>query len=347
MPTSVLPTRMTVGVHALTSGPEGHFSLDMARNAGLTSDDLARLIARGVIVRLARGVYARRDPSLAPPQRHRRTALAIASRTPQAVLSHHSALLAHGLPVFAADLSTVHLTHRTDRRDRRRRGFVIHRADHTTTGLPVGAGTVGVANAVVQVGLANPLATLVAADAALHLAMTTSAELKTVASTFSGRPGRASVTAMLRHTDARAQSPLESLTRHALTTLGHTVTPQVHVDTEGRGFDIDLVVDDIAVEVDGLSKYTAALDARDPVEIIRAEKAREAALVRAGYHVLRLTWGEVVAGDGTVRYDNVDRLITTMRTHRRVTGPATRAAPAVSIAATSGRPGWAVEATLG
>ena len=82
--------------------------------AGCTRRDVARLVASGHWVHLTRGWYAlsaavatREDES--PAERRRRhhallTRVQIATFAGRAVASHHSALVLHGLPTYAADL---------------------------------------------------------------------------------------------------------------------------------------------------------------------------------------------------------------------------------------------------
>jgi hypothetical protein len=92
---------------------------------GLTSHDIARLCRAGTLHQLVRGWFATRPPH-DRVDRHLLT-----SRAPtqhfdgRAVPSHHSRLLALGLPVWRADLSVVHLTRVQDRGSRRRAGFTV------------------------------------------------------------------------------------------------------------------------------------------------------------------------------------------------------------------------------
>ena len=79
---------------------------------GLTPMEIERRCRRRELVRIRRGAYAAGDPSeLAPAVRHRQL---IEATVPQlradAALSHTSAAVLHGLPVWADDLRTVHLT---------------------------------------------------------------------------------------------------------------------------------------------------------------------------------------------------------------------------------------------
>lgn len=308
---ATLPQHLEPVIDALTTHGDGVFSSAQAREVGISHDQLRRLAHRGIVVRLTHGWYGRRDPSLTARDLHRRTAAALNRRIEGAVLSHQSALLAMDLPAFAVDLRLVHLTHRNDTSHRRRTDCVLHPADASTRDLPHDARTVSCADAIVQVGHINPLAALVAADQALHVGLITRGDLDVALARFAGRPANGPVAAILAHSDARPESPAETLARYALITLGYSPTPQYEVHTEGHTYPVDLAVDRLLIEVDGLLKYgPESRDGASAQDVVRAEKDREAALVRAGYRPpLRLTWHQIVTADGRLRYDNLARLI--------------------------------------
>ncbi|GAB47110.1 type IV toxin-antitoxin system AbiEi family antitoxin domain-containing protein [Mobilicoccus pelagius] len=306
---------LTPLLDALTTGDEGVFSAEQARDAGVSHAQLQRLMRHGLVVRVTHGWYARRDAALDSRELHRRRSVAIQRRLGSAVLSHHSALVAMSLPAFAADHGTVHLTYRTGQVHRRRQGCVIHRGDASTIDLPDTATTVRCADAVVQAGLAHPLAALVAADEALRTRRATTAQLEDSLDRYARRPTAKAVATALTHADARSESPAETLARYALTVLGHTPTPQYEITTAGHTYRADLALDDgLLIEIDGLLKYrTDDGDPRTPADIVEAEKDREADLVRAGHRLLRLTWKQIVTPDGGLRYDNLAQLLAAAR----------------------------------
>jgi predicted transcriptional regulator of viral defense system len=100
------------------------------REQGYNYDDLRRLQQAGELVRIRRGAYALRDRSdLTLEERHRRLVLATAPQLLDgAVLSHGSAAVLHGLPVWPAAVEWVHVT-------RSRRGGGIKRGLSRCTGL--------------------------------------------------------------------------------------------------------------------------------------------------------------------------------------------------------------------
>src|SRR6478672_5604488 len=117
-------------------GADGVFSAADAAAHGLDGHALGRLVRSGECVRLTRGWYA--VASVVPPDpegRHALTARALGRASAgRAVVSHHSALVLHGLPTYAVRLDTVHLTSlpshsraRVPNASTRRRGLVVHR----------------------------------------------------------------------------------------------------------------------------------------------------------------------------------------------------------------------------
>jgi hypothetical protein len=107
-----------------------------ARSAGITARELRRLVAQEHLVHLDHGWYALPFPipveGVPSWERRRRlhaarTRAAVLAQNGQAVASHHSALVLHALPAFAADLGQVHLTRVGDPWSRKRRGLTVHR----------------------------------------------------------------------------------------------------------------------------------------------------------------------------------------------------------------------------
>ena len=86
---------------------------------GYNHDDLKRLQQRNELVRVRRGAYATEaSPDLTIDERHRRLVLGTAPQLRDgAILSHGSAAVLHGLPVWPEALEKVHVT-----RDRRGNG---------------------------------------------------------------------------------------------------------------------------------------------------------------------------------------------------------------------------------
>jgi len=287
-------------------GADGVFCAADAAAHGLDSHALRRLLRSGECVRLTRGWYA--VASAVPPTpegRHAATATALArANAGRAVVSHHSALVLHGLPTYAVRLDTVHLTSlplpsgaRVANASGRRRGLVVHRPLPSLAASPSPEAdakpsvtrTVPVAWAVVQTGLVHgPEPALVAADAALARGLVSADQLARAVDALAGHPGLATVRAALHAADGRHESPGETRTAYLLRALGFELEPQVELVAEGRRYRADFRIRGtrVVVEFDGAVKYA------DPQALFQ-EKQREDALRRAGWVVVRLVWSDL------------------------------------------------------
>lgn len=109
---------------------------------GYAPDELRRLPRDGRLVHVRRGAWA--TPAEEEPQgtaaevRHRVLVEAVAAQVqPGAVLSHGSAALLHGLPVWPESIERVHLTRSRSTGAKRRRDVELHSAtlppQHVTT----------------------------------------------------------------------------------------------------------------------------------------------------------------------------------------------------------------------
>lgn len=287
---------------------------------GIGPSELRHLRRTGQVRRLIRGWYAVRSPSLERPpwegrdrfdterRQHRLLTLALLrSFEGRVVASHQSALVLHELPVWKSDLRTAHLCRAADDHTRQRPSAVLHPA---CGAAPVHASgghlTVPVAHAVIQVGMVPtgpgrrsfPLESLVAADAALHQRLISSAELNEALGSYAGHPGVTGVRALLQHADGRHESVGETRLAHALRLLGYNSTPQVEVEAEGRRWRTDFELDDepVVLEFDGLAKYSGDVvhpTAEQLRKALAVEKWREDRLRDTGREVARFGWGDL------------------------------------------------------
>ncbi len=116
---------------SLAAESDGLVTADRAREAGLTDSVLARLVQRGRIERISRGVYRIPYFSPGPFSQYREAVLwAKANRGPDHVaISHATALAAYD--ISDANPRSIHLTVPKTARLRRQKpkGIVIHRGD--------------------------------------------------------------------------------------------------------------------------------------------------------------------------------------------------------------------------
>jgi hypothetical protein len=203
-----------------------------------------------------------------------------------------------GLPTFAADLDTVHLTAvvtSVGGDSVARRGVSVHRRVGNL-GIPspdtLAADRprlVPIAWAAVQAGLVGgPEAFVVSADAALRSGRASSSELSRAVDVFFGHSGIGPVRAALSVLDARHESPGESRTAFVFASLGFELEPQIEVVVEGRVYRPDFRIKGtrVLVEFDGAVKY-------DDRRVLFEEKRREDALRRAGWVVIRIVWADL------------------------------------------------------
>lgn len=137
-----------VSLRSLPSSPTETFTLEEALAAGYASHEITGAVRSGRWVRVRRSTYAVAAPAGLEPTaaqvhllRIRGVAAKLGSRC---AVSHQSAVLLHGLPVWGVALDEVHVTYLGgDRTSKRRAGVCFHRGrigvDDVTTvdGLPV------------------------------------------------------------------------------------------------------------------------------------------------------------------------------------------------------------------
>lgn len=256
--------------------------------AGLGPAAVASMVRRGTLTRVTAGYFALGAPTPAPVDRLVRLGRALEGRYGgRAVISHHVALAAAGLPLFELPLDSAHLTYRRGGCYRARRDHVVHAA-------PVGADIVTtealpIAEALVQcLAMSGEKAFVVAGDAALRRGLATREVLAALADQRRHAKYHALLSRAVARLDGRSESPGESLTRLAVSDLGHCLTSQVDVVANGRHYRLDLVIEGtrVAIEFDGVGKYGTTAD-------LRAEKAREEDLRVAGWIVVRFQWGDL------------------------------------------------------
>jgi hypothetical protein len=95
---------------------------------GYNHDDLRRLQQRSELVRIRRRAYATESrPEITIDERHRRLVLATAPQLREgAILSHGSAAVLHGLPVWPEALARVHVTRNRQGNGTRRSIVQVH-----------------------------------------------------------------------------------------------------------------------------------------------------------------------------------------------------------------------------
>ncbi|MGN6636396.1 MAG: type IV toxin-antitoxin system AbiEi family antitoxin domain-containing protein [Oryzihumus sp.] len=291
------------------------FTSREAFEAGLSQAVLERLVRRGAVSRVQRGVFRQRPEPLeneapwATAQRHylaRARGALIAH--PHHALSHETAAIAWGWPVLLHPGSPIHLTAlHVEPRSRRDGRTVLHHSDSVVNdaldlrGLTVMPPARVVADCLRTM---RPSRGVAVADAAVRAGMTFLPEVESVLTAQRRWRGRPRAREALRLVDPRRDSWLESFSFCELHGVGIELpTPQVEVyDTVGRfvaRVDGIWVEDGTVAEADGKGKYGLPSPSGEPatqaavVDRVLTEKAREDALRSLGLEVVRWDFTEI------------------------------------------------------
>lgn len=257
-------------------------------------DRYARRMVLADLHRVSRGVYAIERPK-APCEVHRLRTVAALLNTKGSVASHVSAAVIHGLPIFRADLATVHLERGDKTRRGARSGLHLHRRQRATVRVQ-GIPTTSVADTIVDCARTQPRDTaVVMADFALNQGLTTYALLPEALEACGEARGISRARTVVQVADARAESVGETRTRLICIDAGLAVTPQVEVrDETGHVIArVDLGVDGLplGIEFDGVGKYADYLDPDDaPDEKYWEEKVRNELIEDQGRILVPVYW---------------------------------------------------------
>lgn len=276
--------------------------MDVTRTAALQAQgqdraQLSRQVRVGALVRIRHGAYADAAEATAVG-RHRQL---IAATWPilgeAAVLSHTSAAVLHGLPVWDSMLSRV-CAIRAEGGHGVRRPSLHTRVAGLAGELTVVEGyrTTSLARTAVDQACVLRLDRAVATvDAALRLGATV-ASVQACLAAARRRHGVGVARAAVTFADGRSESVGESLSRLLIAQLG-LPAPELQVDLFDRvgvwiaRSDFGWLEHGVIGEFDGRIKYTGS-----PDEVARAvmrEKAREQAIRDAGWIVVRWSWSDL------------------------------------------------------
>lgn len=275
---------------------------DMLTRQGLESNGIRRLVDRGELVRVRRGVYADSplpdDRVAAHLMRARALGLTLA---PDKVFSHQTAGAIHGLPVWRPVLTRIAVT-----RPGRSGGQL--RPDLAIKVAPLAEDEVvnvdgwrvtSIERTAADLGRMLPLDWgLPGLDAALRAGVTREAMAEQV-TRARRRPGVRALAAALDLADARSESPGESLARLVFWRLGIPAPVLqrdiVHSVTEAFLGRTDFCWPDLGIfaEFDGRVKYTRGVEEGDLAEVVMREKRRELAICADDWSCFRLTWAEL------------------------------------------------------
>lgn len=269
---------------------------------GIGPTTLHRMVERGEVVRIRRGVYADVPPTddlrLDHLTRARAAALMLSDNK---VFSHQTAGVLHHLPVWRPSLTHVAATRSGQSGGRKTRDLVIRVAplpDHDVTeiaGLPVTT----VARTAADLARDFPLMWgLPVIDAALRQGVSPE-ELAHQARSARRWPGARTLKAALGLADGRAESPGESISRLTLHQLGIPAPLLQHDLFHSRTGKFlarpDFCWPDLRIvgEFDGKVKYSCGIQDANLDEVVMREKRREHDLRADDWIVIRWVWAEL------------------------------------------------------
>ncbi|MGY1635973.1 hypothetical protein ACI78V_04875 [Geodermatophilus sp. SYSU D00742] len=273
--------------------------------AGWSDDELVRRLRRGDLTRLRPGAYlfeAPPDPALR--HRHLVTATLAALRRP-AVVSHQSAAVLHGWPLWGVRLDRVHVTREPPASSEVGRHLRCHVARLSDAEVVTVEGVLVTDPARTVVDLARTLPfepAVVAADAAMRPGGVPRVDVQRRLADVTGTPGSRVAARVVGFADGRSGSVGESRSRVLLHRLDlPPSTLQLDVRTAsgrpvGRA-DFGWEEHRVLGEFDGRVKYGRLLrPGQQPGDVVFEEKRREDALRDEGWGVVRWTWGDLVPG---------------------------------------------------
>jgi hypothetical protein len=275
-----------------------------ALDLGLSSKEVEHLVRTGVWTRIRRGAYAPSEVWRAASAEARHLVLARAvlrALDEPAVLSHVSAAVAHGLPVWGADLSRVHVVRPAARQGARTEGGVVHHAaalpaEHVTQvgGVPA---TIA-ARTVIDHARSTPFEPAVTtADAALHLGLATQADLREVLFWMHDWPQVRGAGRVVAFADGRPETVGESRGRVFFHRHGFP-EPEMQVEIrDAHGVllaraDFLFRAQRTIGEFDGRVKYRVGTSSLPPEEVVWLEKQREDGVRALGWQVVRWVWDD-------------------------------------------------------
>lgn len=272
---------------------------------GVNDNELARLRRRGELRSLQRGAYvaAEHHATLQLAQRHRLAIEAtVAGLRVPGIISHRSAAVLHGLPLWPAYRGPVEITRAPPAWTGHSARLRIHvaRLAEDEIALIDGLLVTALPRTLLDLGRLLSLdGAVVAADFALHSGSVTDAELSRCLARMRGIPGSRKAADLVSFADAGAASVGESRSRVALARLGlpRPVLQLEIRDQDGRRIaitDFGWPEEGVVGEFDGRVKYGRLLrPGQQAGDAVFEEKRREDAIRDTGWEVARWTWGDL------------------------------------------------------
>jgi len=272
--------------------------------AGFTADEVRQRLRSGELVGVRRGAYlpAGEFPTERVAHHVLLVRAALAELARDAVVSHVSAAVLHGLPIWATPLDRVQVTRSRRSGGRLAAALHVHAAPLDPDEVVV-IGDVGVtslARTVVDLARTLPFEqAVVIADAALYRRLVTRASLEQALARSVRRPGNPAARRVIAFADGRSESVGESRSRVAVHRAGLPAPVLQWEVRSGTGRvlgRVDFGWPELRTvgEFDGRVKYGRLLrPGQDPGDAVFEEKRREDALRDEDLRVTRWTWHDL------------------------------------------------------
>ena len=270
---------------------------------GWSDGELSRLVRAGELSRLRRGAYVDSVLPAEPAALHRLLVRAtMAGLRRPAVVSHQSAAVLHGLPLWDVPLDRVHVTRRPRAWNDSSAVLCCHVAqlrDDEVVEMD-GLQVTDPVRTALDLARSLPLeAAVVALDAALHLGALSHELLRGRLFDIAGTPGSRTAARAVTAADGRSESVGESRSR---VILYRWKLPPSDLQLEIRSPSGVLVArsdfvweaDRLVGEFDGRIKYGRLLrPGQDAGDAVRDEKRREDAVRDENWGVVRWVWADL------------------------------------------------------
>lgn len=273
--------------------------------AGYTDGEIRRALRVGDLCPVRRGAYvAGPVPDDLAAKHLVEVRAAVEALSSDAIVSHVSAVLMHGLPVWSVPLDRVQIT-RDRRRTGARRGRRLHthsaRVDADEIVLLHGIAATSPARTMLDVARSLPFEqAVVIVDAALRRELVDADGLGEAIRRHRGWPGLPAARRVFAFADGRSDNPGESRSRVAIARAGlpaPELQAVIRAGADGRFIgqvDFHWKAVRTVGEFDGKIKYGRLLKpGQDPGEVVFIEKLREDDLRAEDQGVVRWTWPDL------------------------------------------------------
>lgn len=272
---------------------------------GWTDDDIARYVRNGTWARLRRGAYVPGELPVRLATRHRLLVeTTVGALRRPAVVSHQSAAVLLGFPLWNVPFQKVHVTRRPPASSEVSGVLRCHVARLRDDEVVQVGGFDVTDPGRTALDLARSLPfepAVVVLDAALHLGLVTAENLRGRLLDIVGTPGSRAAARAIAFADHRSESVGESRSRVVLHSLGLAPSCLQREIRSPSGLlvgraDFSWDRQRVVGEFDGRIKYGRLLrPGQDPGDAVFAEKQREDAMRDEDWGVVRWVWSELLA----------------------------------------------------